>query len=153
MTTSGTPAVCKLLIALLLTLALTPAANAGEALGRLFFTPERRQSLDRQRLLNIQDTAQINEEPTLTVNGVVARSSGKRTSWINNMPQNENEMPGGMVVIPQGRDPGRVIVQSNNSPAANARVGETLNRNTGEAKNLLNDGTITLKHSRNSSGK
>lgn len=137
----------KILATLLLAIALTPAASAEEALGRLFFTPERRQTLDRQRLLNIQDTKQVNEDPTLTINGVVTRSSGKRTSWINGAAQNENEMPGGMVVIPRGRDPGKVVVQANDSPAANARVGETVNRNTGESRDLLNDGRILVKPS------
>jgi hypothetical protein len=145
MTSPKARARCKPLVALLLTIALAPAAGAEEALGRLFFTPERRQNLDRQRLLNIQDTKQVNEDPTLTINGVVSRSSGKRTSWINGSPQNENEQPGGMVVIPRGKDPGKVIVQANDSPAANSRVGETVNRNTGESRDLLNNGRIVVK--------
>lgn len=139
--TSGLP-----LLALLLAATLAPAASAEDALGRLFFTPERRQALDRQRQLNIQDTKQqVNEDPTLTIDGVVTRSSGKRTSWINGTPQNENETPGGMVIIPRGRDPGRVVIQASDSPAANARVGETVNRNTGEAHDMLNDGRIVVK--------
>ena len=137
---------CAPLTALLLAVALTPAATAEEALGRLFFTPERRQTLDRQRQLNIQDSKQqVNEDPTLTINGMVIRSSGKRTSWVNGAPQNENEAPGGMAVVPRGKNTGKVIVQAGDSPAANSRVGETLNRNTGESRDLLNDGRIVVK--------
>ena len=135
------------LIALLLATALTPTASAEEALGRLFFTPERRQILDRQRLLNIQDSKQVNEDLTLTINGVVTRSSGKRTSWVNGTAQNENEIAGGVAITPQMRDPGKVVVQASDSPAANARVGETVNRNTGESRDLLNDGRIVVRPS------
>ena len=103
MTTLKSARLCTPLLALLLGAALTPAASAEETLGRLFFTPERRQNLDRQRQLNIQDTKQqVNEDPTLTINGVVMRSNGRRTSWINGAPQNENEAPGGMAVTPRG---------------------------------------------------
>lgn len=141
-----TPSVLsKPLIALLLTMALTPAAEAEEALGRLFFTPERRLQLDRQRQFNIKEEKQVNEDPSLTINGVVTRSSGKRTSWVNGAAQNENETPGGLTVLPQGRNPGKVVVQASDAPAANALVGETVNRNTGEARNLLNDGRIVVK--------
>lgn len=140
-----TPRLCQALLVLLPTIALAPAAGAEEALGRLFFTPERRQILDRQRQLNIQDAKQVNEDPTLTINGVVTRSSGKRTSWINGAAQNENEVPGGLAVTPSARDPGKVVVQAGESPAAAARVGETVNRNTGEARDLLNDGRIVVK--------
>lgn len=147
MTTPKTIDGCRLLIALVLAVALTPIASAEEALGRLFFTPERRQSLDHQRQLNIQDSKQASEDPTLTINGVVTRSSGRRTSWVNGVSQNENETGGGMSIAPRGRDPGKVVVQTGDSPAANARVGETVNRNTGETRDLLNDGRIVVKRS------
>jgi hypothetical protein len=45
------------------------------------------------------------------------------------------------------RDPGKVVVQASDSPAANARVGETVNRNTGESRDLLNDGRIVVRPS------
>jgi hypothetical protein len=155
MTTQASQRTCKVqsLLLLLLTITLTPAASAEETLGRLFFTPERRQVLDRQRQLNIRENQQINEDPTLTINGVVTRSSGKRTSWINGAPQNERETPGGLSITPQGKDPGKVLIQAGDLPAANARVGETVNRNSGEARNLLNDGSITLNRPRSNSGK
>lgn len=145
MTPPKTPCLGKLLIALLLATTLSPTVSAEEALGRLFFTPERRQALDRQRLMNIQDTQQLNEAPTLTINGVVTRSSGKRTSWINGSAQNENEISGGTQIIPSRKNPGKVEVQTGDLPAADARVGETVNRNTGEARDLLNDGRIVIK--------
>lgn len=135
----------KLLIAVLLSGVLSPAASAEEALGRLFFTPERRQALDRQRQLNIQDVKQVNEDPALTINGMVTRSSGKSTSWVNGAAQNENEMSGSAVVVPRGNDAGKVEVQGGELPTATARVGETVNRNTGEAADLLGGGQISIR--------
>lgn len=132
-------------LGLLLLLAVgSPASATEEALGRLFFTPERRQALDRQRALNQEDRAQANEDATLTINGVVTRSSGRRTTWINGVPQNESEVDSGIAVIPRAHDPASVIVRPGESPATRAKVGETINRNTGEARSLLDDGRIVV---------
>jgi hypothetical protein len=139
-----------LLLALLPALPALPAFAAddgggggGGGLGRLFFTPERRQSLDRQRQLNLQNV-QASEEQTLTINGVVLRSSGKRTAWINGVAQNENDTASGIAVTPQRRNPGRLTVRPGESAATDARVGETINRSTGEASSLLDDGRIVV---------
>jgi len=130
-----------------------PQAYAEEELGRLFFTPERRQILDRQRQLNIQEKQEIPEDPTLTINGVVTRSSGKRTVWINGMAQNEKDKQSGVTVTPNRNEPGKVVVQAAESPAGKAKVGDTVNRNTGESTDLLNDGTIKLNRLHNASQK
>ncbi len=131
-------------LAALTLIALCPAASA-EELGRLFFTPERRQNLDRQRQLNIQEKQEIPDDPMLTINGVVTRSSGRRTVWINGVAQNENETLSGVAVTPRRKEPGRVVVQADEAPAGNARVGDTVNRNTGEAADLLNGGRISTR--------
>ena len=123
-----------------------PAAAQDSELGRLFFSPERRQTLDRQRQLNIQEKQEIAEDPTLTINGVVARSSGKRTVWINGVAQNEGEQPSGVTATtPNRRDPGKIVVHSADAPAGQARVGDTVNRHSGETIDLLNGGSITVR--------
>ena len=136
-----------LLCALALIGASSPPACAEDELGRLFFTPERRQILDRQRELNIQETQAIPEEPTFTINGIVTRSSGKQTTWINGVAQSERDMPSGVSVTSNRKNPGKVLVQSNEQPAANANVGDTVNRNTGEATDLLGGGQINIRRS------
>jgi hypothetical protein len=138
---------------LALVAAICPSACAEDELGRLFFTPERRQVLDRQRQFNIQEKQEIPEDPTLTINGVVTRSSGKRTVWINGAAQNDNEKPIGVAVIPNRNAPGKVMIQSSDTPVGTARVGETVNRNTGEATDLLNGGSITQTRPKNSGEK
>jgi hypothetical protein len=94
---------------------------------------------------NIQEKQEIPEEPTFTINGLVTRSSGKRTAWINGVSQNENETHSGVSITPKRREPGKVIVQASVSPTSNASVGDTVNRNTGEATDLLNGGRISIR--------
>ena len=119
-------------------------AFAEEALGRLFFTPERRQTLDRQRQFNIQEKQEVPEDPTFTIDGVVTRSSGKRTVWLNGVAQNDEETPSGVTISTTRRQPGKVTIRAEDDSARNASVGDTVNRNTGEATNLLGDGKIEV---------
>ena len=53
-----------------------------EELGRLFFTPEQRAQLDYGYV-----RAARPDESALTLNGIVQRHEGKRTAWINGVPQ------------------------------------------------------------------
>jgi hypothetical protein len=121
-----------------------PTATAEEALGRLFYTPERRQQLDRQREMNTLEKQQVTADPTLTVDGIVTRSSGKRTAWINGSPQHEHETTNGLTVTPRHGDPGKVVIRANDSPSARARVGETVNRGSGESQDLLQGGRVQV---------
>lgn len=139
-------ATCRLHIpcALLLAALIAPVPVIGEELGRLFFTPERRQALDRQREHNIVEQQVIPEDPVLTINGVVTRSNGKRTVWINGVAQDETNSSSA-VAVPNRKDPAKVIVGGSDTPAANARVGDTVNMNSGETTELLNGGTIHVR--------
>ena len=67
----------------LASLLLSGAANA-EELGRLFFTAEQRARMDYTYAQNIKpgDNAR-----TLMLNGIVQLHGGKRTAWINGVPQ------------------------------------------------------------------
>lgn len=125
--------------------ATCPSAVAEEqALGRLFFTPERRQQLDRQREMNVLDQQPIPADPTLTIDGVVTRSSGRRTAWVNGQPQHEDDLWSGLTVTPRHGEPGKVLLDISDAPAARARVGQTVNRNSGEATDLLKGGRVSV---------
>lgn len=129
----------------LLLMASGPSAVAEEqALGRLFFTPERRQQLDRQREMNLLDEQQIPADPTLTIDGIVTRSSGRRTAWVNGQAQHEDDLWSGLTVTPRHGEPGKVLLEISDSPAASARVGQTVNRNSGEATDLLKGGRVSV---------
>ncbi len=53
-----------------------------EELGRLFFTPEQRAQLDFGYIRDARP-----DESGLVLNGIVQRHGGKRTAWINGVPQ------------------------------------------------------------------
>ena len=106
-----------------LSLLHTTSGAEGESLGRLFFTPQQRAFLDRQRQLNasVAPSAMLNEN-RLTFNGEVRRSSGKNTHWINGEPT-----PSVVATRPE------------------IPIGDTLLPQTGEKESLLGNGTITVK--------
>ena len=121
----------------------TPNAQAAPApVQRLFFSAEKRATLDRQRTQNLQQIRSL-QGATLNLDGMVQRSSGKSTVWINGQPQNENEAArNGVNVFLSPKTPGKAqIAPGDESPTA-LKVGETINRATGERDNRLGNGIV-----------
>jgi hypothetical protein len=113
------------------------APAAAEELGRLFFTPQQRQDLDRRRATNRaeEEAPQIKEGP-LTLEGHVQRSSGKTAVWINGVPQYDS---------PAGRDPARVtVVPNEGEPGVSLKIGQIYERSSGAVRDNLNGGEITV---------
>lgn len=110
-----------LLIAALLCAGL-PAHADETPLGRLFFSTEKRQVLDRQR-----QAAEIRAVETgsseVTLNGVVRRSTGKNTSWLNGSPTQGE--PGGDI--------------------PDVRVGDSIDPLSGKQSDLLRGGTLSIQ--------
>ncbi len=127
-------------LAAVLILALPQVATA-EPLGRLFFTPERRVALERQRQLNIQETQTL-EGATMSLDGVVVRSSGKRTVWVNRRAQHDNAAPAGVTVDVTRREPGKASLSVGEETPAQLKVGETINRATREKADALGGGQV-----------
>jgi len=129
-------------IGLLLASANVRAQNGDDSLGRLFFSPERRAALERQRLLNIQEARTL-EGATLRLNGIVQRSSGKSTVWINEQPQHEDEADrSGVAVKLSPKAPGRAQLRPGEEAPTELKVGESINRATGERETRLGGGVI-----------
>jgi hypothetical protein len=91
------------ILALLCVLEIANAASAAE-LGRMFFTPAQRATLDNARKQNIRaEIGNENEQQpaaapvpqNVSVNGVIRRSDGKNTIWLNNRAVNEQQ-PGSL---------------------------------------------------------
>jgi hypothetical protein len=124
-------------LALMLACVAAPAAAAAEELGRLFLTPQQRQDLDRRRATNRaeEEAPQIKEGP-LTLEGHVQRSSGKTATWINGVPQYDSDA---------GHDPDRVMVVPNaGEPGVSLKVGQIYERMSGEVREDLNGGAISV---------
>jgi hypothetical protein len=95
--------VARLLICALAVSAMPAAAQ--DAVGRLFFTPSQRASLDvartqraRTGLAGETEEQAAPAAQTLRYGGMVRRSDGKSTVWINNRAVNDNETAGSAVV-------------------------------------------------------
>ena len=117
------------------------AADAPE-LGRLFFTPEKRAALERQREFNIQE-AQTLQGSTMSLDGVVYRSGGKSTVWINRQAQSENESARtGVSATVSPKTPGSALLAPGEEAPAQLKVGESINRATGERNTRLGGGVV-----------
>ncbi|MEO8442085.1 MAG: hypothetical protein ABI547_06325 [Betaproteobacteria bacterium] len=90
-------------VPLLCLLAIANAASAAE-LGRMFYTPAQRATLDNARKQNFRaEIGNENEQQpaaapvpqSVSVNGVIRRSDGKNTIWLNNRVVNEQQ-PGNL---------------------------------------------------------
>lgn len=118
------------------------------SLGRLFFTPEKRAMLERQRLSNIRETQSL-EGATMSLDGVVQRSSGKSTVWINGHPQHERDAARtGVDVHLTAKDPGRAQLAPGEESPTQLKVGEAINRATGERNDRLGGGTVVAPATR-----
>jgi hypothetical protein len=132
---------------LALTLALGGVAEArAQELGRLFFTPEQRSSLDARRKARVPDkpAAVVVSSPTTRVDGYVQRSGGPDTVWVNGeaiteqsseAPRIESPGAGGRVSIGVGEGRGRVRL----------KPGQTLDRGSGEVRDAIGDGEISVR--------
>lgn len=105
--------------------------GAPEVPGKLFLSPEKRQSLDRQRQLNLREDDGLDNE-NLRLDGVVQRSSGYNSVWINQRMQPQAQMPGRA-----GADASSSPVEIEQGRQIHLQVGESVNRNTQERKNVL----------------
>lgn len=126
---------CFASLALMLLCLAAPAA--AEELGRLFFTPQQRQDLDRRRATNRaeEEAPQIKEGP-LTLEGHVQRSSGRTATWINGVPQYDSHA---------SRDPARVtVVPNQGEPGVSLKIGQIYERTSGEVRDNLNGGEIRV---------
>jgi hypothetical protein len=127
-------------------LALGAAADpcAGQQLGRLFFTPEQRATLDERRKARVPDkpAAAVVASPTTRLDGYVQRSGGRSTFWVQGESLPE-DTPGSPRI-----DPARNTVSVPVSEAG-ARVrlkpGEVLDRGTGQVHDVIGDGEIKVR--------
>lgn len=120
-----------------------PTSNATADMGRLFFTPAQRVSMDEaRRRPQVADTQA--QKPSLppppgyvTLNGIVRRSDGATTIWLNNKQVRGRESDEGVRVSPSrsGTAPGSVTVQvPQTGRVVDIKVGQQLEINSGEVK-------------------
>lgn len=116
---------------LALALIIAVPAGAAEPLGRLFFTPAQRAKLDAGKAITEPKKAgpTVQGPRSVTVNGIVTRSDGESTVWVNGAPagtRRPNAAP--IMAKPAGEATARVRVMDSD---ARLRVGQTLDRRSG----------------------
>ena len=144
------------LVAAAIALAGAGSVQAQE-LGRLFFTPEQRAALDARRKARVPDkpaATPVTESPVTRVNGAVQRGNGRSTVWVNGEMIPENAQTDSARVTPRGVKPGSVSVPlGENAPPRDMRVGESLDRGSGEVRDLIGEGEIRIGPRRPADGK
>jgi hypothetical protein len=132
----------RLLFAALL--GLLPLAAAAQELGRLFFTPQQRSALDERRRARVPDkpAGAAVAMPVTRVDGYVKRSGGPPTVWVNGDPLAETapEAPR----IDTSRTPSVTVTVGESGTRARLKPGESLDRGTGEVRDVIGDGQIQL---------
>jgi len=134
-------------------------ASAEEArLGRLFFTPSERASMETisknskvpDKVITSKD---IEEEPVtadtpsikrasppVIVNGYISRSDGKNTVWVNDHPVQEKTNTQSVKVEKLRADKGQVkIILTDEKKAASLRPGQVYDPNSNKVYNHLRD--------------
>lgn len=121
---------------MLLLMLLAAGLAHADPLGRLFFSPAERASLDKARQTSIVTrAAPPSEEPQqeqvpldakYTLNGVIRRSDGISVLWVNGRPQVEKSAAAARSTAAQAS----VAVGADNR-SARMKVGQTLNSTTG----------------------
>lgn len=108
-------------------------APAAEALGRLFFTPAERARLDAARSEKswVPVASEQEEAPPIpelvTYGGLVRRSDGKTTVWINNRPVNDGKATERLPVKTRVQPDGSVVLEvPQASRSVNLKVGQSL---------------------------
>ena len=129
-------------------ISLSSAAAQAQALQRLFFTPDQRAALDARRNARVPDTpaaAPVVESPLTRVDGVVRRSGGKSTVWVNGETIPEGAPPGSPKISPAGANPDQVSIPvGEGAQPKDLRVGESLDRGNGEVSDMIGTGEIRI---------
>lgn len=128
-----------LLLGAFLAALLAGGVAQAQELGRLFFTPEQRQSLDARRKARVPDKpAAAVASPTMRLDGYVKRSGGRSTVWVNGESTDDASR------IPASSD-GRVSVQVDTGGRVGLKPGQTLDRGSNEVRDVIGDGEIRVR--------
>ena len=115
----------------------TTSAGA-EPLGRLFFSAEERAMLEQMRQKSSSSAAAPIEQ--VTINGLVRRSSGKTTIWINRVPQHESENPQGISITGKATKQQAVPLLLPSGKKVEIKAGQTFDAGKGEVREGYEDG-------------
>ena len=113
-------------------LSLTACAAAAAEFGRMFFTPEQRATLDKSRKQNTRAESDGDFKPpappvpqNVSVTGLIRRSDGKYSIWLNNRVVNEHQA--GAINASVGRRDNQVRLKApDGGRSVDVKVGQTV---------------------------
>ena len=123
-------------------LALLPGTSVADPVGRLFFTPGQRAAFDMQRNTGVAPASvegasapQQQAGGEITLNGIVKRSGGKSTVWVNQVAHGESDSVDGLKTLPrQARLPSVPLYVPGLGKTVDLKVGQTLDTGTREIR-------------------
>jgi len=123
----------RLIVALWATFLGISALAQEPELGRLFLTPEQRAALDNARRNKIRAEAlaataakkpKIPPARSVTINGIVSRSDGESTVWVNGRPTEGQTEDGMKVTISPGSQSSVVLREPEKGKQVRLKVGQ-----------------------------
>ncbi len=117
---------------LLIVLLVATCANATEEpIGRLFYTPQQRAQMDILRLRNGGQLSAYEVSQRITVNGLVQRSSGKDTAWVNRTARDAHNAITAGAIGNRGRAAPAVTIELPSGKNVNLKAGQSYDLNSG----------------------
>lgn len=120
------------------------SSHETKALGRLFFTSAQRAALEHQRQQNIQNISAVPGDK-LKVDGVVRSSAGRTTAWVNGIAYHDADTKAAVRIGLSAQDPSRATSNADRSTPLRIRVGQSVDRATGETTDGLLGGRVVIK--------
>jgi hypothetical protein len=123
----------RLVLGILVATLGTPGFAQEPALGRLFLTPEQRAALDNARRNKIRAQAlatTVDKKPkvpparSVTINGIVSRSDGESTIWVNGEPTEGRTEDGMRVTVSPGSQSSVVLREPEKGKQVRLKVGQ-----------------------------
>lgn len=93
--------------------------------------------LDRTRQKSSGSPVSTTEQ--ITLNGIVQRSGGKSTAWINQMPQHENETSQGVAVQPGKTSKPSAVLLLPSGKKVQLKAGQTFDTAKGKVREGYED--------------
>lgn len=119
-------------------------ATAAEPLGRLFFTPAQRNALDAGKRVGAPPprAPEPRGPQEVRLNGIVTRSDGESTIWVNGRPSDLSPLP--HVSVSVGTDPTSAQVRAPGVPGGRKiSVGQSLDTRSGVVREAYAQGLRT----------
>jgi hypothetical protein len=108
---------------------------ADDSLGRLFYTPEQRARMDmarqHERSIKIDEEESTPPPVNIHLNGVITRSDGRSTVWINNRIQNDASQ-----VATVGKGGEVRVVTPDAQRTIRLKVGQSIDMSSGEVEEV-----------------